>query len=103
MRQSTKARKKRRKSMRRETYLVLFMAMALVAVLTWRTRDLEEQNAKTLAKIEALQAQVEEEEERSKELEEESLYRQTVDYIEQMARERLGLVYPDEIVITPGS
>ena len=38
---------------------------------------------------------------RAEELEAERLYVQTKDYIEKVARERLGLVNPDEIILKP--
>ncbi len=39
------------------------------------------------------------EEERQRELEEERAYRQTKSYIEKLAREKLGLVKPDEVLL----
>ncbi len=42
------------------------------------------------------------EEERQNELEEEAAYRQTKSYIEKLAREKLGLVKPDEIILREG-
>ena len=38
---------------------------------------------------------------RSKELEEKEEYMKTDEYVEDVARSQLGLVYPDEIVIKP--
>ena len=37
--------------------------------------------------------------ERQEELKEEAAYRQTKQYLEDLAREKLGLVKPDEIII----
>ncbi len=39
------------------------------------------------------------EKERQKELEEEAAYRQTKSYLEKLAREKLGLVKPDEVIL----
>lgn len=50
---------------------------------------------------ENLQAQVDKEKERSKELEEYRVYVQTKQYIEEVAKQKLGLVNPDEILLKP--
>ncbi len=46
----------------------------------------------------ALQQQIEVEEERTEEIEEFRKYAQTKKYIEEQARDKLGLVYEDEII-----
>lgn len=46
-------------------------------------------------------AQKTEEEQRTKELEERKIYVQTKQYIEEVAKEKLGLVMPDEILLKP--
>ncbi len=46
----------------------------------------------------SLQAQIEEQQEESRELERESEYIKTEEYIEQIARDKLGLVKPNEII-----
>ena len=48
-----------------------------------------------------LEEQLQTEEERSAELEDQRAYMQTVRYIEEIAREVLGLVYPDETILRP--
>ena len=48
-----------------------------------------------------IQEQIDEEKERAAELEEEKEYRKTREFIEKIARERLGLFYPDETVLKP--
>ena len=48
-----------------------------------------------------LQAQLNEERERTKEIETYKEYTQTDEYVEEIAREKLGLVYPDEIILQP--
>ena len=61
-----------------------------------KKKDLEYQ-----AREEALMAQVAKEENRSKELEEYRIYVQTKQYIEEVAKQKLGLVKPDEILLKP--
>lgn len=48
-----------------------------------------------------LALELQEEQERSEELEDRRAYMQTVRYIEEIAREVLGLRYPDEIILRP--
>ena len=49
----------------------------------------------------ALQEQIEEETERSQQIDDFEKYSKTKAYYEEVARDKLGLVYPDEIIITP--
>lgn len=46
-----------------------------------------------------LQTMIREEEEKRDSLTEEQAYRQTKQYIEEVAREKLGLVKPDDVII----
>ena len=46
-----------------------------------------------------METSLQSEKERQEELEEEAVYRQTKPYVEDVAREHLGLVKPDEIII----
>ena len=48
-----------------------------------------------------MENQIAAEEQRTKELEELEKYMQTKKYMEEVAKEKLGLVYPDEILIQP--
>ncbi len=50
------------------------------------------------SKIEFLKSQIDEEEKRSEEIEEFEKYTTTRKYIEEVAKEKLGLVYPGEII-----
>ena len=48
-----------------------------------------------------ISAQIEEAQDEHKKLEEKEEYMKTKKYVEEVARNQLGLVYPDEIVIRP--
>lgn len=61
-----------------------------------KKKDLEYQ-----AKEQSLMRQVELEEKRAEELEEYRIYVQTKQYIEEVAKQKLGLVKPDEILLKP--
>ena len=51
-----------------------------------------------LNRLAELEAQIAEEEEKSEEIEEYSKYVQTKKYAEEVAKDKLGLVYEDEII-----
>ena len=51
--------------------------------------------------ISDLARQVQDEENRTRELEEYKIYVQTKQYAEEVAKEKLGLVNPDEILLKP--
>ena len=78
---------------------VVVLSLAVVVNLkgaTLRERDLEYQ-----VKVENLEQQLKEEERRKSELEERKIYVQTKQYIEEVAKQKLGLVNPDEILLKP--
>ena len=52
-------------------------------------------------KYQKISAQIEEAQDEHKKLEEKEEYMKTKKYVEEVARNQLGLVYPDEIVIRP--
>ena len=77
---------------------VVFSLAVLVTVkgASWKAKELESQ-----IREENLTAQRDKELERSKELEEYRIYVQTKQYIEEVAKQKLGLVNPDEILLKP--
>ncbi len=77
------------------TIVVVFFAI----VMMFQMNTLKAQDDRYAVQVASLQRQLEEEESRSAELEESKAYVQTRQYIEQMAREKLGLVNPDETVV----
>ncbi len=66
-----------------------------------RGRGMKKQNMELAERKQALESQIEQENQRTKDLEELQKYMQTKKFVEEVAKERLGLVYPDEIVIQP--
>lgn len=70
--------------------LLLFVVIASVG--------LRVQNDKKQAKIQELEKEIAEEQERAEEIEEYGKYVQTKKYAEEVAKEKLGLVYEDEII-----
>lgn len=80
---------------------ITFVVFSLAVIVTIKGSSLKEKELEYQIRQENLSAQVEKEEERSKELEEYRIYVQTKQYIEEVAKQKLGLVKPDEILLKP--
>lgn len=90
---------------RKQSGFVLFLAMLVMVMVvvacTVRSIGLYKWS-KELKVVKAnLEVQLQEANIKSEQLKEKELYMQTKDYIEDEAKNKLGLVYPDEIVIKP--
>lgn len=79
--------------------LVLTVLMLLMLVVSYNSKQLEEKLASYQERERQLTEQLEAEKARSEEIEEFKKYTKTKKYIEETAREKLGLVYEDEILI----
>lgn len=81
--------------------MVAFVVVAFCLVLGIRTFTLKKERDELAERKAAIEKQIESEEQRTKDLEELEKYMQTKKYMEEVAKEKLGLVYPDEILIEP--
>ena len=96
---ATRARYKRRRSQNRAGIIwASFVVLILVTVVSIKSVGLMKKAKDYEAKEAALQQQIEQEEARAEEIAEFERYTQTRKYIEDTAREKLGLVYPGEII-----
>lgn len=77
------------------TGIVVLMLVVVVAV---RSNDLKQKQALYAEKEAVLEQQIEEEKARSEEIEEYRKYTQTKKYVEEVAKDKLGLVYDGEII-----
>ncbi len=77
------------------------VVLSLAVVVNLKGASLKAKDQEYRIKEEMLIAQKAEEEQRTKELEERKIYVQTKQYIEEVAKEKLGLVMPDEILLKP--
>jgi len=92
----------RKKNKAKRNKLVLTILIIVVVVfgcvfLGCQILNQSKQNAQLKARKERLLTLLEEEQNRSKELEDEKAYEQTQKYIEEKAKS-IGYVYPDEII-----
>lgn len=82
---------------------LLLLVVLVLCVVVGHSRSEAAGKEKELARQKAVyEERILQEEERQKLLEEENAYRQTKQYIEELAREKMGLVKPDEIILRQG-
>lgn len=79
-------------------FLVSVVVLMMLVVVSIKSIELKQKQAEYLAKQEQLQAEIDAENERAEEIEEFKKYTQTKAYVEEVAKERLGLVYEGEII-----
>ena len=80
---------------------IIFVVISLAVVVNFRGSSLREKDLSYQRREQSLEEQLEKEKKRAEELEEERIYVQTKEYIEKVAKEKLGLVNPDEILLKP--
>ncbi len=90
---------------RRSNRLGMFCITAVVALLlvalSVQSYALAQKNKAYAQEEELLNKELADEQKRSEEIEEFEDYVQTDEYVEKAARDKLGMVYPDEILIRP--
>lgn len=97
-----KSKKRKNKKKLANNYLgmaaIAVVVLILLGGLTWKSQSLKARIAVYDAKAAALQSSIEEEQERTKEIDELKEYMQTDEYIAETARDKLGLIKDNEIV-----
>ena len=78
--------------------LVTFVVLILLAVFLFKGHELKEKRQEYEQKEAALQAQIEEEHERTRKLTDYEKYTKTDKFVEEIAKEKLGLLYENEIL-----
>ena len=78
--------------------LVTVVVTMLLCVILIKSRELNEKKLAYEKRNNYLIERIEEQQKRSEEIEEYRKYMQTKQYVEDMAKSRLGLVYKDEII-----
>ena len=77
---------------------IVIVVLILLVGLTMQSNNLKARIAVYDAKAAALQQSIEDEQDRTKEIDEQKEYMQTDEYIAEVARDKLGLVKGNEIV-----
>jgi cell division protein DivIC len=89
-------RKRRQNSF--SMFLTIFVVVLIMIAVTFRSIELKQKLADYDAKIEQLYAEKAAEEARTEEIKEYGIYTQTKAFIEDVAKDKLGLVYDGEIL-----
>lgn len=92
---------KRKKTIKSVAFWLTIAVVLLFAVMSYNSLELQKKKRALEATQRELQAKIQEEQERTEELAERRAYMQTIRYVEEIAREVLGLVYPDEVIVRP--
>lgn len=95
--QRTRLRRKRKQN-KSAVLCIALIAFMLLGVMSVQILSLHNRKLSYQAREEELQTQLESEEQRQIELGEYEEYVTTEEYIEQTAKTKLGLVYPNEII-----
>lgn len=95
------AKKKKRRQNRLAMFTITLVVAALLAVLGYQTVQLQHKRSEYIERLEAVERQLDEQESRAAALEEQRIYTQTKQFIEQEAKDKLGLVNPNEIILKP--
>ncbi len=82
---------------------VTMVVLSLALVVNIKGSSLKSIDREYQIRLDSLNEIKEQEEKRAQELEEERKYVQTKEYIKEVAKEKLGLVDPDEILLKPGN
>ena len=82
---------------------ITMVVLSLAVVVNIRGTSLKQRDLEYQLKEETLAMLVAQEEQRAEELEEYRIYVQTKQYVEKVAKEKLGLVNKDEILLKPAN
>lgn len=94
-RQPARRRKSKHKGSMKIITVIVLVLCSVFGVLTWQNTQKSEQYALVQ---ENLQQQIDDEEKNQQAIEEQAEYQKTDAYIEDLAREKLGLVHENEII-----
>ncbi len=83
--------------------LVTTVVLMMLIVVTVKSVELRDKRATYAMREEALMQEIEAEELRTEQIAEYEKYTQTKKYVEEIAKEKLGLVYEGEIIFKDGN
>lgn len=80
---------------------VSFVVVVLLAVISFKSVELQAKSNTYSNRISVLEKEIKKEEDRTKEIAEYKKYVKTKKYVEEVAKDKLGLVYEDEVLFKP--
>lgn len=93
-----KAAYRKKRQNRMGMLLVTTVVLMMLLVVTVKSVELRQKRETYMAREEALMEEIEAEQARTEEIAEYEKYTQTKKYVEEIAKEKLGLVYEGEII-----
>ena len=97
MKKRKQTRRRRDAAQRRGKLGISTVIVVLIAVFLLRGHTMDQRNAAYVEELAQLQNKIDAEEARTQDI----AYMQTDEYAEQVAKDKLGLVYEDEIIFKP--
>ena len=94
-------RKRQKRLSRATVFGVILLTVVLCATLVYKQSTLKAKEREYAVQIKELEKQKKECTKRKKEIEEFKDYVKTDEYVEEVAREKFGLVYKDEVIFEP--
>ena len=98
MKKRKQTRRRRDAAQRRGKLGISTVIVVLIAVFLLRGHTMDQRNAAYVEELAQLQNKIDAEEARTQDIADLEAYMQTDEYAEQVAKDKLGLVYEDEII-----
>lgn len=92
---------KRKKNGRVGIALIAIIALIICGVIIYKTMELNNTLDAKQTELAMINAKIEQAQQKTEDINNEIKYRHTYDYIEDEARDKLGLTYPDEVILVP--
>lgn len=93
--------RRRGRSSRAAMGLIVIIVMFICLLIMVKTNTLSDSLEAKEARLAQINVEIARAGEETKDIQNEIKYRETDDYIEDQARESLGLRYPDEVILVP--
>jgi len=90
-----------KKNSKRGISIIIVIVLMIVALIAFKTNSLRKELQQKEAELAGVEQRIVAAEEETTAINNEIIYRQTDEYIEDRAREDLGLRYGDEIILVP--
>lgn len=91
-------RRRRKRKRTTGTGFILVLVLMIFGTVSYARAKLDDEKAALLIRQQEVEQQLAQEKERSSQIEDLSAYVETKKFIEETAREKLGLVYEDEVI-----
>ena len=91
--------KRQRKSHRAKFLFSGVLLLAICSAAAYQSSQLKKEKSKYESRMKELDDKMEQEEARTKEIKDYKAYVETDEYVEEVARDKLGLVYDDEVLL----